>query len=202
MNLNGGGKNVISFENLILRSWWQSRKSRPGAFELHLFRYWTTILIGAESNHVNLSVLTPQCRFDINDRKGLEIVLLTALLTFQDANEAYHTPTTPSPLAPADSGPSRPGFFSMSRRVSDSVIANNSVGNTPLPTPPALPPRPMPKIGVEKIAETQAIRVARGEGEVNEIEVGEDASVEDYAHHMEGMLRVSSISNDFYFSLS
>ncbi|OBZ65263.1 hypothetical protein A0H81_14779 [Grifola frondosa] len=29
-------------------------------------------------------------RFDIHDRKGLEIVILTALLTFQDSNDAYH----------------------------------------------------------------------------------------------------------------
>ncbi|KAF7321450.1 hypothetical protein MKEN_00665500 [Mycena kentingensis (nom. inval.)] len=31
-------------------------------------------------------------RFDINDRKGLEIVILTALLTFNDQNEVYHSP--------------------------------------------------------------------------------------------------------------
>ncbi|KAF9018626.1 hypothetical protein BDZ89DRAFT_1073763 [Hymenopellis radicata] len=37
-------------------------------------------------------------RFEIEDRKGLEIVILTALLTFQDANEAHHsTPKDESP---------------------------------------------------------------------------------------------------------
>lgn len=82
----------------------------------------------------------------------------------------------------------------MSRRVSDSVVVNNSAGNTPLSTPPALPPKPAPKGGLDKIAETQAVRVARGEGEANEIEVGEDATVEDYAKHTEGMLRVSPTS--------
>ena len=29
-------------------------------------------------------------RFDIEDRKGLEIVILTALLTFQDSSDIHH----------------------------------------------------------------------------------------------------------------
>ncbi|KAF7362093.1 hypothetical protein MVEN_00555000 [Mycena venus] len=43
-------------------------------------------------------------RFDIDDRKGLEIVILMALMTFQDANDVYHTPEASS-SSPALSPP-------------------------------------------------------------------------------------------------
>ncbi|KAF9244642.1 hypothetical protein BU15DRAFT_86013 [Melanogaster broomeanus] len=43
-------------------------------------------------------------RFDIEDRKGLEIIILTALMTFQDASDVYHepiaTPVSPPPVPP------------------------------------------------------------------------------------------------------
>lgn len=67
-------------------------------------------------------------RFDIEDRKGLEIVLLTALLTFQDTNETYHTPVTP-PTPPPETTPA-----------------------------PPLPPKPEPKAGLERLKEIQACR--------------------------------------------
>ncbi|KAI0709639.1 hypothetical protein C8T65DRAFT_727346 [Cerioporus squamosus] len=102
-------------------------------------------------------------RFDIADRKGLEIVVLTALMTFQDANETYHTPREGSTPAA-----------------------------TPTPTPaiepPVVPPRPEPRQGVERVAEMHAIRTAHGDGEANEIEVWEECSIDDYAHYAERLL--------------
>ncbi|KAK0189161.1 hypothetical protein F5146DRAFT_1104489 [Armillaria mellea] len=70
-------------------------------------------------------------RFDIDDRKGLEIVILTALLTFQDANDSYHA--SPS---------------------SEGLVKTKS---TPTPPPPP-PPKPPAKTGVDRVAEVQAIR--------------------------------------------
>jgi len=108
-------------------------------------------------------------RFDVEDRKGLEIVILTALLTFQDVNEAYHTPegaSSPSTLA----GSSR-------KQVAPS---------TPIATPPPQPPpKPAPKKGVERIAEMQAIR-----GEYNEIMVEDEGHVNDYALYCSRLLEV------------
>ncbi|KAI0085851.1 hypothetical protein BDY19DRAFT_964703 [Irpex rosettiformis] len=122
-------------------------------------------------------------RFDIDDRKGLEILILTALLTFQDTNEAYHTPQPSTPAA--DTTTSRSGFFGTARRVSDNTSANNSA---PSSTPPALPPKPAPKSGADKIAELHAVQAARGEGEANEVLVGEEGDAEEYAKYAEGLL--------------
>lgn len=128
-------------------------------------------------------ILNTNGRFDINDRKGLEIVILTALLTFQDSNEAYHTP----PVQDGSNTPAaaKAGFFSMTRRPSETQEP------TPATAPPALPPKPPQKVGVEKIAEVHAVHAAQGEGEANEVEVGDDGHVEDYAEYAEGLLRVS-----------
>ncbi|KAG7444414.1 uncharacterized protein BT62DRAFT_899698 [Guyanagaster necrorhizus] len=71
-------------------------------------------------------------RFDIDDRKGLEIVILTALLTFQDTNESYHG----------------------SPRDSEGLVKTKSIPT--LPPPP--PPKPPAKTGVDRIAEIQAMR--------------------------------------------
>lgn len=76
----------------------------------------------------------------------------------------------------------------MTRRVSDTV----SVNNVPS-TPPALPPKPAPKSGVDRIAETHAVQAARGEGEANEVLVGEEGNAEEYAEYAEKLLRVSLI---------
>ncbi|KAF9077965.1 hypothetical protein BDP27DRAFT_1207834 [Rhodocollybia butyracea] len=101
-------------------------------------------------------------RFDINDRKGLEIVILTALLTFHDANDVHHTPkSSPAPTStPSASAP---------------II---------LEPPPSPPPRPEPKIGVDRIAELQAIR-----GEFNEVTVENEGSVADYAQYCWNILQ-------------
>ncbi|KAL1743221.1 hypothetical protein HDZ31DRAFT_74988 [Schizophyllum fasciatum] len=101
-------------------------------------------------------------RFDVDDRKGLEIVILTALLTFQDANDAYHTPTSTR----QSSGPSP-------------AVATNE----PSAPPPPPPPRPEPKSGVDRIAELQAIR-----GELNEVTVEDEGDFKDYAQYSANLL--------------
>lgn len=103
-------------------------------------------------------------RFDIDDRKGLEIVLLTALLTFSDANEAIHLHESPSQNK------------AISRNVS--VAPTNEL-------PPPTPPKPAPKTGVERIAEMQAVK-----GEYNEIIISDEGSVAEYALYCSRLLQV------------
>ena len=69
-------------------------------------------------------------RFDIADRKGLEITLLTTLLTFQDLSTAHNTPSAET-------------------SVPSSVQIEDA---------PPLPPRPAPKTGVDRVAEMHAMR--------------------------------------------
>lgn len=115
--------------------------------------------------------LTPASSFDIDDRKGLEIIILSALLTFQDANEAYHAPT---------------GEGGGARRKSSATDTPPLA--TPVATPPPPPPpKPAAKTGVDRIAEVHAIR-----GDVNEIIVEDAGSVEDYAQYCSNLLQVSS----------
>ncbi|KAH9855279.1 hypothetical protein C2E23DRAFT_952026, partial [Lenzites betulinus] len=124
-------------------------------------------------------------RFDIDDRKGLEIVILTALLTFQDLNETYHTPrsnTSPSEstttLAAVPPG-GVAGRVGLSRQPSE-ILATAP--------PPVIPPRPQPRTGVERVAEMHAVRTAQGEGDANEIEVAEECAIDDYARYAERLL--------------
>jgi hypothetical protein len=120
------------------------------------------------SSKMNVDTQSLYPRFDIDDKKGLEIVILTALLTFQDANEAHHTPeAVPSP-APSGS----------SKKQSAPVTPTAT-------TPPRPPPKPAPKKGVERIAEMQAIR-----GECNEIMVEDEGQVNDYANYCSRLLEV------------
>ncbi|GAW05262.1 hypothetical protein LENED_007106 [Lentinula edodes] len=106
-------------------------------------------------------------RFDISDRKGLEIVILTALLTFHDSNDTYHSPkvnSSPSPTTtPSSSAPI-------------------------LLEPPTPPPRPEPKAGVDRIAELHAIR-----GEFNEVTVEAEGSVNDYAQYCWNLLQDDAV---------
>ena len=71
-------------------------------------------------------------RFDIADRKGLEITLLTTLLTFPDLSAANNAPSA------EPSAPSPP-----------SARAESA---------PPLPPRPAPKTGIDRVAEMHAMR--------------------------------------------
>jgi len=105
------------------------------------------------------------CRFDINDRKGLEIVILTALLTFQDLSGTHHDP---------DAGGKSP--LSLNRQ---------SFSNTSAPPPP---PKPAPKTGVERIVEMQAMR-----GEINEITVEDEVGASDYAEYCAQLLQVTGV---------
>lgn len=79
-------------------------------------------------------------RFDIADRKGLEITLLTTLLIIQDMAAANNAPADPVVLAP----PVQPE------------------------APPSPPPRPAPKTGINRIAEMHAMRYEPNEVTVNE----------------------------------
>lgn len=110
-------------------------------------------------------------RFDIDDRKGLEIVILTALLSFQDASDAYHEPNTP-----ATATPSTPTTAPVSTTPSTAAA-------------PALPPKPSPKKGVERIAELQM-----GRGQVNEVTVLKEGAISDYAKLCTRLLQVSILS--------
>ncbi|KIJ65109.1 hypothetical protein HYDPIDRAFT_88706 [Hydnomerulius pinastri MD-312] len=115
-------------------------------------------------------------RFDIEDRKGLEIIILTALLTFQDASDTYHDPNAVTPVPTPSTTP--PVL-----KVLTDMSPWKSSGSTP-PAPPPPPPRPAPKKGVERIAELQ-----QGRGEVNEVTVVEEGAVKDYAKHCSQLLQ-------------
>ena len=111
-------------------------------------------------------------RFDIDDRKGLEILILTALLTFQDANEAYHAPR-PDDAANASNSTVNPlssllGLGARRDGGPPSGVPTSTSASTP--APPAVPPRPPPRVGIERIAELQMLRTLQGEGEANESE--------------------------------
>ncbi|KAG1723238.1 uncharacterized protein EDB91DRAFT_1271967 [Suillus paluster] len=119
-------------------------------------------------------------RFDIEDRKGLEIVILTALLTFQDASDSYHespndsNPTTPPAVLPTTT--------SVLKNLTD--MTTRKVSGGPTSSPPVPPPKPAPKTGVGRIAEIQASR-----GEVNEILIVNECSFKDYAQYCARMLQ-------------
>ena len=84
-------------------------------------------------------------------------MLLTALFTFSDLNESYHSTSE-----------GRPGN-----------LRQSSSGAPPVP------PRPEPRVGVERIAEMQAYK-----GEVNELVVEDEGEIKDYAAHGWNLLKV------------
>lgn len=110
-------------------------------------------------------------RFDIEDRKGLEITILTALLTFQDANEAYHTNPSDNSILP------------------NALRRNTTKDVSPTPTPPPpLPTKPPAKTGVDRVAELQALR-----GEYNEVVIEDECDVADYAQYSWNLLQDDAI---------
>jgi hypothetical protein len=134
-----------------------------------------TISIGDSTSlriHVAISTYSED-RFEINDRKGLEIVVLTALLTFQDNNESQRnsdpTPSLPPSSIPLNKAPS-PAPVVLALQSNDM---------------PPLPPKPAPKTGVDGIAEMQAMK-----GEYNEIIISDEGDVHDYAEYCNNLLQV------------
>ncbi|KAF8892040.1 hypothetical protein BD779DRAFT_1437179 [Infundibulicybe gibba] len=105
-------------------------------------------------------------RFDVNDRKGLEIVILTALLTFQDSNESHHSSETNT----------RPILGKVMGR---SVTATTTIA----PPAPPTPPKAEPKTGIDRIAEIQAAK-----GDYNEVIVEEEGRIDDYAQYCSNLL--------------
>ncbi|KAL9713695.1 hypothetical protein Ac2012v2_003306 [Leucoagaricus gongylophorus] len=110
-------------------------------------------------------------RFDIDDRKGLEILILTTLMTFSDSNEAHHIPAARPPV----SGTPKP-------------ITSSNADSPASESAPRPPPKPPAKTGVDRIAELQAIR-----DEYNEITVEDEGSVEDYAQYCSILLNDDAI---------
>ncbi|KAH9829983.1 uncharacterized protein C8Q71DRAFT_788121 [Rhodofomes roseus] len=127
-------------------------------------------------------------RFDIDDRKGLEILILTALLTFQDTNDAYHSPR-PEDVSNAPGSTSTSNPLSSLLSIGTRREASSSPSGTPTPVPPAIPPRPPPRTGIERVAEMHMLRTLQGEGEANELEVSEEGAVEDYAQFAQRLLQ-------------
>lgn len=93
-------------------------------------------------------------------------MILAALLSFQDSSDVHHgsrdegSPT--SSILPALG----------TRRESDGA---------PIP-----PPRPAPRMGLDRVAEIQAMR-----REVNEVAVEDECAVNDYAQYCANLLQVS-----------
>ncbi|KAG2142921.1 uncharacterized protein EDB93DRAFT_1088609 [Suillus bovinus] len=115
-------------------------------------------------------------RFDIDDRKGLEIVILTALLTFQDASDTYHQSPNDNNATPAVPTTSALKCFT------ETTARKMSGGSSP----PVPPPKPAQKTGVERVAEIQA---STGRGEVNEVLIVDECSFKDYARYCARMLQ-------------
>ncbi|KJA28114.1 hypothetical protein HYPSUDRAFT_129892 [Hypholoma sublateritium FD-334 SS-4] len=112
-------------------------------------------------------------RFDIDDRKGLEIVVLTALMTFHDFNEAQHNPERTSSNAPT---------INPIARAASAFVGAPATSNDAPPPPP--PPRPAPKTGIDRIAEMQAIKE-----EYNEITVSGEGTIEEYGEYCNRLLQ-------------
>ncbi|KDQ13076.1 hypothetical protein BOTBODRAFT_133991 [Botryobasidium botryosum FD-172 SS1] len=96
-------------------------------------------------------------RFSIQDRKGLEVVILCGLLTFQDYTEGFRS--TPEASSPT---------ISRAASTQNILLAAQS-------TPPPLPP----KTAASMIASLQA----QENCDINEIVVGDVAEVNDYVEY-------------------
>lgn len=146
----------------------RSYKRAPRPFEDYVY---------PDSRLQSKQVLGPRCvssfpshcpsRFDIEDRKGLELVILLALLTFNDSNDVHHTPEASSSSIP--------------RRGSGNNMPTSPISG-PTPTPPPKPPK---KLGIDRIAEIQAIR-----GQFNEVTVEDEGSIDDYAQYCANLFQV------------
>ncbi|KAF8606033.1 hypothetical protein BDV93DRAFT_543190 [Ceratobasidium sp. AG-I] len=95
-------------------------------------------------------------RFDVNDRRGLEVLLVASLLSFQDQSDEYRTRAA---TAEATSG----GLRAYSRQSSSGAGGVSS---------PALPPKP----GEAMVVKLQSSH----KHEPNEIVVGSEGAVDEY----------------------
>ncbi|KAH8832783.1 hypothetical protein DL96DRAFT_1583341 [Flagelloscypha sp. PMI_526] len=109
-------------------------------------------------------------RFDIDDRKGLEVVMLTALMTLNDSNQDYHE---------GGSGLSLPRRKSATAAAARPAVLSDS----PPPPVPSKPPLPAAKTGIDRIAELQALR-----SEPNEVNVEDEGTVDAYAEYCYNLL--------------
>ena len=105
-------------------------------------------------------------RFDIDDRKGLEIVLLSALLSFQDYSEEARGGSNTANTPPLLGTP---------------VVRSPNTQEDP--PPPELPPKPR-KTGVERIEAMQT-------GELGEVTVDIEGLIDDYAQYCANLLEAS-----------
>ncbi|THH10762.1 hypothetical protein EW145_g1104 [Phellinidium pouzarii] len=103
-------------------------------------------------------------RFDIHDRKGLEIVLLSALLSFQDYSDELHGGRREENASSSSAAPTK----SVMKAQDLEVLA------------PQLPPKPR-KSGLEKVAEMQR-------GDLGEIQVEDEGKIDDYAQYCTNLL--------------
>ncbi|KAF8329404.1 uncharacterized protein EI90DRAFT_3062502 [Cantharellus anzutake] len=102
-------------------------------------------------------------RFDINDRKGLEVLLLCGLLTFTDYVEGTKEIARQGNVVPTVT-PTRPVVVSLAQANKPPPAA----GDLPSKPPPSLPPKPVYNFTPY---------------EKNEVLVTEDAKIEEYAQH-------------------
>lgn len=108
----------------------------------------------------------------MDDRKGLETLILAALLTLNDFNQDKHD---------------RPGSGGASMRrksSSTSAPASPQLPNEPPPPLPLRPPPPAEKTGLDKIAELQAVQ-----SEPNEVRVEDAGMTDDYAQYCYNLLQ-------------
>jgi hypothetical protein len=98
--------------------------------------------------------------------------MLTALFTFQDMNEAYHSPP---PYEEVSSTSIELAIPLLRTRKSSAAL-------------PVRPPKPEPRTGVDRIAEMQSYK-----GEVNEVMVEEEGSIDDYGKYCWNLLQVCLI---------
>ena len=97
---------------------------------------------------------------------------------------------SPTPTSPSTSLPSR-NVLAAIGTAPPPAFAAGADGNAEAP---AVPPKPAPRTGVERVAEMHALRNALGEGDVNEVSVWEECDVIDYAQYAERLLNVSASS--------
>lgn len=113
-------------------------------------------------------------RFDIDDRKGLDIVLLSALLSFNDYNEAARGGSKREDSSSSIPSQERAETLAAARTMSD---------RSP---PPELPPKPK-KSGPEKIAEMQR-------GELHDVAIDTEGEVLAYAEYCANLIEVRLVT--------